>query len=301
MMHEQHRHGAAAHARAKDLLDGYARGGDVDSQHHKSPASDKVEDARMVRHAMAEHDSQLHPGKHTRLKLAHGGAAEGEKSRRRLDRGGRSGGHGKSKASHVNVIVAPNGGGGEGGARPVPVPVPAAGGAPMPPPMPPPGMPPGGMPPGGPPRPMMPPPGAVPGGVPGMPPPGLRSRGGRAGHKDGGRTKKQMGGPMPGAVGAGMPMRRPMVAPGRGAPMAPQGLARPMMRPNVAAMPAGVMRKEGGRAKHAEGGRIQEAAEAHAKEEPKMPHMEAGARSAIGRLEKEKAFGGCEDANAGRD
>ena len=149
--------------------------------------SDEAEDRLMIKRAMGEHDRQLHPGKHTRLKLADGGAAEGGASARRLDRGGRSG-KAKGKGSHVNVIVAPGGGGQD---RPVPVPVPAGGppGLPPRPPMAPPagpGMVPPGMPPAGLARPPMaagmPPPGMMP---PGMMP---RRKGGRV-RADGGRAE----------------------------------------------------------------------------------------------------------------
>lgn len=111
-------------------------------------------------------------GLYDKNRLADGGRA----------RGGRSG---KSKASHVNVIVAP----GQGPERPMPIPVPAAGmggGAPPPrPPMGPPMMPPpggGGMPPGGG---MMPPGMAMRPGMAGpMPGMGMRRDGGRAAMPD---------------------------------------------------------------------------------------------------------------------
>lgn len=110
----------------------------------------------MIKSAIRQHDDQLHGGKKTKLKFADGGAVDmpsGERRDRRA-RGGKT----KSKAPHVNVIVAPSmhGGGGDAGA-PKPM---------MPPPM---------MPPPGPPPmpPMMPPPGGgggAPGGIPGGPP-----------------------------------------------------------------------------------------------------------------------------------
>lgn len=149
---------------------------------HVSDADIKQDKAlidKQVRKAMGQHDHELHGGKHTRLKLATGGAAMGDSAKPRADRanGGRSksGGssHGKGHTS-VNVIVAPQGGGG----APMPQGMP-----PHPPMMPPAGGPPpgAGLPPP-PPRPPMPP-GA--GGPPGMgaPPPGMpmRKRGGAVG------------------------------------------------------------------------------------------------------------------------
>ena len=98
-------------------------------------------------------------------------------------RGGRT----KHKAgTHVNVIVAPQGGNQAGPAPMMPHPMAMGANPAVPPPMPPAGGPPGlppGMPPGMPPMgarpPMMPPPGAVP---PGMMPP--RAKGGRVQHAD---------------------------------------------------------------------------------------------------------------------
>lgn len=171
--HAQHQHG--------DRIKGILR--------EHGGRSDEAQDKKMVKRAMGEHNSQLHPGKHTKLALKDGGAAEGHRGHHRLDRAARARG-GKAKGSHVNVIVAPGG----GGNRPVPVPVPA-GGSPMPPrpPMVPPGMPPGVPPPG------MAPPGGMPPGLarppmpggPGMPPPGMMPRraGGRVRRAEGGRME----------------------------------------------------------------------------------------------------------------
>lgn len=104
-----------------------------------------------------------------------GGAIEGGKAMKRMDRKTYAAGGAVKKAgkgSTVNVIIAPQG----GGAPPI-----------MPPPMPPPGLPPGPPPgpaplPPGPPPGMMPPPGAPP---MGMKPPGMK-RGGRVGVKTAG-------------------------------------------------------------------------------------------------------------------
>jgi hypothetical protein len=97
-------------------------------------------------------------------------------------RGGRAKGKG---ATHVNVIVAPQGGAGAGAMPPpmMPPPIPPGGGMP-PPPKPPMGAGPMGAPPGG--GPIMPPP-------PGMPPPGMmppRARGGRVKHADEAEDRK---------------------------------------------------------------------------------------------------------------
>ena len=110
---------------------------------------DAEEDARMVEKGVHEHENHLHGGKHTKLKLKHGGEVEGHKAHHHMAHRAR-GGKAAGKHTKVNVIIAPQGGGGAG-ARPVPVPVPsrppmAAGPAPGapgaggPPPMPPPGM-----------------------------------------------------------------------------------------------------------------------------------------------------------------
>lgn len=140
---------------------GYARGGAVHD--------DAKEDARMIERGVHQHEAHDHKGEpKTNLKLGDG--VEGEKGRTHLAKRARGGAtHGKKKhgSTHVNVIVAP-----QGGAAPPPMPP-----RPV---MPPPGAPPPGMAPPGamPPRPGMPPPGA-----PGMmPPPGagmMRARGGK--------------------------------------------------------------------------------------------------------------------------
>lgn len=120
---------------------------------------------RLIRRAVGEHDTQLHGGKRTKLKLAGGGKVHGAASAPRLDRRARGG---RTKAPTVNVIIK---GAGEEGLKKG-VEIGAKMGAMMAgaqkPPMPP------GPPPGGPP--MGPPPGA--GGPPmGGPPPGMRPPG----------------------------------------------------------------------------------------------------------------------------
>lgn len=174
--------------------------------------TDAAQDARMVGKGIHQHDTQLHPGKHTKVKLKTGGPVAGAKVKPRLDRPGRAaggraafakGGKTKGKGStHVNVIVAPQGGGEKPGMASGLPPPPGGGGVPHPPPppMPPPpgaggpGMPPpGGGPMAGgmPPRPPMGPAG------PGMPPPPMRAKGGRVEKKAGGRTKRAPGGMVP--------------------------------------------------------------------------------------------------------
>ncbi len=186
----QHETESRGRARALVARTGYGKTGG----HFKkggSTDSDYAQDVKLIRRAINEHDSQLHGGKKTRLKLADGGSAEGSMAEPRSDRAprGKSNGH---KGTNVNVIVAGGRGAQDQSRPPMPPPVPPphppmAGPPPGPPPgaMPPGGMPPGGMPMGGmppgamPPRPPMPmpPPGGMP---PGMP---MRKAGGRAGYK----------------------------------------------------------------------------------------------------------------------
>ncbi len=261
----QHRHLTQGHKRADERLHAYAHGGAVAEKEAGEP-----------------HDENMPKVP----KLKRGGETEGHKSRRRLDRGGRSGGKGK-KSPHVMINIAPGGGGQD---RPMPVPVPG-----------PPSMPPPGPPPMMPPRPPMAgPPGMPPGGMPpGMPPPGampMRAAGGRVGRKVGGRAKRQMGGTLPAATA--VPPMRPAVAP----PAA--GLARPVVPAGMGVVPPSAamgLRNRGGRTKHAEGGAVKEAGEPHAEDEPKMPHLMAGARSALGRMARAKAEGGFKSERAAGD
>lgn len=110
-------------------------------------------EGRLIKMAMADHDRQLHGGKHTDL-----GNIGGGKSKPRGDRYARGG---RTKGTNVNIsIVMPKA---EEEAKPLGLPMPPPGLPPPPmagPPMPPPGMPPG-LPPGG-----------------GIPPPGMRRGGG---------------------------------------------------------------------------------------------------------------------------
>lgn len=247
--------------------------------------SDWAADEKMVKSAVRQHEDNEHGGKHTKLKFASGGAIDGHAAHGHLGRrarGGSAGHGGGKKSTHVNVIVAPQGGGmrpampmapGMGGGAPMPPrPPPAA----PPPAAPPPGMPPGGMPP----RPMVPP-------APGMMPrPGGMKRGGGVQEvreegrpsesllqaKRGGRAKRDMGG----IAGSGVAPSTPMP----GAPT--QGPMSQAQAQQILAQCAGQgmpMQKKGGATKHkrAEGGRV--------------PHMEAGAGGAEGRIEKVREYG----------
>ncbi len=171
---------------AKHRAMGLASGGTADDREDKAIAD------REIKKAFSAHDSQLHDGKKTRLKLRDGGTAEGDSAKPRHDRAHRAAGGGTKKGgkgSHVNVIIAPQGGqhppmGGMAPPGAMPAPPIHPPGPPMPPPMPPP--PPGmagpggppGMPPGMAPRPPMM--GGAPGGIP------PRKDGGRITRKDGG-------------------------------------------------------------------------------------------------------------------
>lgn len=189
--------------KARDLMTrtGYKAGG------HLGRDEDKSEDAAMIKKAFKEHDDQLHGGKTTRLKLKHGGAAEGEKAEDRMDRPKREhhakGGHvGKKGGTKVNVIVMPQShgdpGGGLAGAppmgggapppRPPMMPPPAAAMAPHPPMGPPPGM--AGAPP-----------------PPGMRPPGMK-RGGRTRLADGGMPEPGTDQPLAPLTPQQMPMNK---------------------------------------------------------------------------------------------
>lgn len=147
----------------------YARGGGL------SKEEDERQDERDIAHGVHEHEDALHHGERkTKIKLKAGGHVEGEAARHHLGRRARGGPTGK-KGTHVNVIVAPQG----GGDRP-PMGGPPTAMAPPPPrpaPAPPMAAPP--------PRPAMaPPPGAgmmPPGG--GMRPPGMMKRGGGVKHR----------------------------------------------------------------------------------------------------------------------
>lgn len=168
------------HERAKDLI---SRTG-----HHMAKGGalcdDMEEDQSLIAKAVHQHEKNDHAGKPlTKLKFKAGGAVEGEAAKGHLAKRAR-GGSTPRKATHVNVIVAPQGGmhppmGGPGmmpGAQPMMPPrppmMPPPGAQPMTPPRPPMAPPPGGM----------PPPGA--GGMPppGMKPPGMMKRGGGVKH-----------------------------------------------------------------------------------------------------------------------
>lgn len=142
MSHPYKQHKNAGKSRVSDLYGKMAKGGAV--QH-----SDAAEDASMVRKAMADHDKQLHGGKHTDLSNI------SPKSKGRMDkyaRGGKVKGGGKHHTK-INIVVAPK----AGGDVPPPVAPPMG------------GPPPGGPPPMMPPKtPMGPPPSPMAGGMPGL-------------------------------------------------------------------------------------------------------------------------------------
>jgi hypothetical protein len=127
-MHPHHEHRAHKKERARvgHITKGYAHGGAVHG--------DEAQDRKLIKKVMAERDAQ---------------AVEGSGARERADKRAR-GGRTKHKGTHVNVIVAP-----QGGAQPGPMPtppptaVPAGIASPV---APRPAMPPPGMPPGMPPR-----------------------------------------------------------------------------------------------------------------------------------------------------
>ena len=254
---------------------------------------DFAADAKMISSAVHQHEDHEHGGKHTKLRFKSGGAVEGHAAHHHLGKRARGGPAGK-KSTHVNVIVAP-----QGGMHPAMPGMPAAGMAPRPPvAAPAPAM--------APPRPPMAPPGAgmgppgagmmPPGG--GMRPPGMMKRGGGvqkvsdAGRpseellqaRRGGRTKKRdVGGPagIPAQGAPAMGGQQPTA--GQQQQPTPQQImaARAMMaqRAQAAGQGAGQMpmQHRGGRTKRARGGHV--------------PHMEAGAGSAEGRIEKMHEYG----------
>ena len=133
---------------------------------------DMAEDKSMIAKAIHDHERADHPGKPmTKLKFKAGGAVDGDAAKAHLAKRAR-GGSTPKKSTHVNVIVAP-----QGGMHPPGPPGMMPAGAPPMMPHPPMAPPPGaqGM---MPPRPPMAPPGA--GGMPppGMKPPGMMKRGG---------------------------------------------------------------------------------------------------------------------------
>ena len=225
-------------------------------------ATDDESDKRLLRKGIHQHDAQLHPGKHTKLKLRKGGKIDGPRAEHGAHRRARGGGIPKlgHKGGNINIVL--HGGAGEKqaahqqgtqegmaqgmrlgaamGAR-------RAAQQMQRPPM-------GGPPPGGPPQGRLPiaPPGGggpsgggmpPPGGPPGMAPrpPGMFAKGGVVKVREhtrrarGGRTCKQMGGALEMQPGLG---RMPNVPDPRGGVLQARGV--PM------AMHAG-LRKTGGR------------------------------------------------------
>ncbi len=279
MAHPHAHVNAEKHEKARDLLARtgnrhFARGGALTRD------EDERQDEHDIAEGVHEHEANLHRGeKKTKIKLKAGGEVEGHAGRHHLGRRAR-GGATQRKGTHVNVIVAPQGGG-------------AAGAPPVLPPHPPVAAPPP------PPRPAMPPP-PPPGAGPGMPPPGMGARppgmmkrgGGvqkteEAGKpweatmqsKRGGRTmKRDLGGPAPAGAQPPSPQQmqqyQAMRAQQQGnAPQMPMAQTMPQTG-TPGNMP---MQKRGGRAERRDGGRV--------------PHMEAGAGGAEGRIEKVHEYG----------
>jgi len=153
MTHPYAHEGTDHRGKAEKLIGrtGYKRGGAVDS--------DAKQDEREVAAGVHKHERHMHPGE-KETKLRDGGHVEGSHTREHLAKRARGGKVGKKGATHVNVIVAPQGGGMHPPtASPIAQPAPAM--APHPPMAAPPGV-------MAPARPMPPP-------MPGM----MRSRGGR--------------------------------------------------------------------------------------------------------------------------
>lgn len=106
-------------------------------RHHADGGrADAAADKKLVVKAIRQHENAEHDGKHSKLHLATGGKAMPRMDRPGYAKGGRTK-HGAK--THVNVIVAPQGGGGGPGPGAAPPMMPHP---PMAPPAPPPGAPP---------------------------------------------------------------------------------------------------------------------------------------------------------------
>lgn len=166
-------------ARARRVVEnaGYAVGGSL------GPKDDRESDIKMIKSAISQHEAQEHGGKHSRIKLKHGGLAEGGMAADRLDQRPRGAASKAKGGTQINIAVVPQRqpDAQQQQAAPAPKPAPVV----APPPAPPPGA---GAPPaqGG---------GAMPPGASPMMP----------GMKRGGRPRRMMGGTaMPGSPGVAL-------------------------------------------------------------------------------------------------
>ncbi len=273
---------AEQHKKAHALMNrtGYKHGGGI------SMKEDERQDEADISKGVHLHESALHRGEpKTKIKLKSGGGVDGEEPREHLGRRARGGPAGR-KGTHVNVIVAPQGGGGMHPPGPPGMPA-----QPMMPPRPPMGAPPMGAPPVGgapmgappPPRPpgvpptmgggMMPPGGGA--GLPPPKPPGMMKRGGGIRHSDPGqggyhsRNVIDKGGNID-RNDSNDPMRPPQT-PAEERTHSPGMIEAGRPSDDVLSM------KRGGAKRRAEGGRTVD--------------MEAGAGSGIGRIEKMHEYG----------
>lgn len=278
-------------------LGGHLRIGGSVMDHADALKDKKMIDAS-VRKGISEHEDQEHGGKHSRIKLADGGVADGAMSQPSASKSPR-GGKGKSAKNHIAIVIAPQAGQGAGAGAappprpPMPMPPPPGAGAPPPGAMPPrPMPPPGGMPPmgaGGPPM----------GGPPGMPPPGMppmRKAGGRAHRAEGGSdegrgvtinsTRYARGGDAKHGRAESNAAHMPWSAeePDEHGPMKLQRRAQEEETGEAQNNRFAPGEKEGGRAHRRSGGEVGPG---------RVKGMKAGSGSGAGRLEKSSALSYC--------